>query len=122
MKDNQLFRIHADICRALTHPIRLEIVHHLRGGEISVTQLTQKLHVPQGTVSRHLSIMRAKGIVVPRREGTSVYYRLGSPRIITAYDEMHRFVREHLATQSDHLTVQSNSFPNDGINRDKSTR
>jgi ArsR family transcriptional regulator len=104
MKDPRLYQIHAEICQALTHHIRLNIIDQLRGGEKSVNQLAEGIQIQQGTVSRHLSIMRAKGIVVPRRERTRVYYRLGSPRIITAYDEMHRFAMEHLAAQSEHLT------------------
>jgi ArsR family transcriptional regulator len=103
MKDKQIFQLHADICQALTHPIRLEIIDNLRGGEKSVTQLAEALQAPQGTVSRHLSVMRAKGVVGSRREGTSVYYRLGSPRISAAYDEMHRFAVEYLASQSELL-------------------
>ena len=103
MKDKQTFQLHADICQALTHPIRLEIIDNLRGGEKSVTQLTVALEAPQGTVSRHLGVMRAKGVVVSRREGTSVYYRLGSPRISAAYDEMHRFAMEYLAAQTELL-------------------
>ena len=103
MKDKQIFQLHADICQALTHPIRLEIIDNLRG-EKSVTQLADALQAPQGTVSRHLSVMRAKGVVVSRREGTSVYYRLGSPRISAAYDEMHRFAMEHLTAQSELLS------------------
>ena len=95
-----IYQIHADICHALTHPIRLEIIDSLRGGEKSVTQLVEALQAPQGTVSRHLSLMRSKGVVVPHREGQSVYYQLGSPRITAAYDEMHQFVVEHLISQS----------------------
>jgi ArsR family transcriptional regulator len=104
MKDKQIFQIHADICQALTHPIRLEIIDNLRSGAKNVTRLSEELHVPQGTVSRHLSVMRAKGIVVPQREGQSVFYRLGSSRITAAYDEMHQFAMEHLTIQSELIT------------------
>ena len=97
---NKIYQIHADICHALTHPIRLEIIDSLREGEKSVTQLVEALQAPQGTVSRHLSLMRSKGVVVPRHEGQSVYYRLGSPRIMDAYNEMHQFAMEHLAAQA----------------------
>lgn len=104
MKDKQIFQLHADICQALTHPIRLEIIDNLRNGEKSVTQLADALQAAQGTVSRHLSVMRTKGVVASRREGTSVYYRLGSPRISAAYDEMHQFAVEYLSAQTELLT------------------
>ncbi len=104
MKDKRIFQLHADICQALTHPIRLEIIDNLRGGEKSVTQLATVLQASPGTVSRHLNVMRAKGVVAPRREGTSIYYRLGSPRISAAYDEMHQFALEYLSAQAELLT------------------
>ena len=106
MKDKQIFQLHADICQALTHPIRLEIIDSLRRGEKSVTQLAEALQTPPGTVSRHLSVMRAKGVVLSRREGASVFYRLGSPRISAAYDEMHQFAVEYLKRQSEMLTSE----------------
>lgn len=48
--------------------------------------------------------MRAKEVVVSRREGANVYYRLGSTRISVAYIEMHRFAVEYLAAQTELLT------------------
>jgi len=101
MKNTQLYQIHAEICRALTHSLRLEIIDFLRDGEKSVTQISIALQTPQGTVSRHLSVMRAKGVVVSRREGTNIYYRLGSHRISAAYDEMHQFAIEYLTSRSE---------------------
>jgi len=103
MKDKQLYQIHAEICQTLTNPIRLQIIDQLRDGEKSVTQMVEAMDAPQGTVSRHLSVMRAKGVVVPRREGSSVYYSLGSPRILAAYDQMHEFALEYLMAQSELL-------------------
>ncbi len=60
MKDKQIFQLHADICQALTHLIRLEIINDLRNGEKSVAQLAAALQAPQGTVSPHLNIMRRR--------------------------------------------------------------
>ena len=105
MKDRKLYEAHAEICRTLTHPVRLEILDLLRRQEMNVTQLVAAMEMPQGTVSRHLSSMRSKGVVVTRREGTSVYYRLGSQRIMNAYDEMHKFAMERLAQQTELLAA-----------------
>ena len=98
MKSKQLYRVHANICQSLTHPTRLEIVDCLRDGEKNVTKLVKELGTPQESVSRHLRMMRSTGIVLSRREGTSVYYRLGSPKIIAAYDLMHRYSQEYLSS------------------------
>ncbi len=105
MKDKQLYQIHAEICRTLIHPIRLEIIDLLRDGEMNVSQLVEAVGAPQGTLSRHLATMRSKGVVTCRREGTSIYYSLSSPRVMAAYDEMHQFAMEYLASQSELLAL-----------------
>ncbi len=101
MKSRRLYEIHADICGALTHPTRLEIIDLLRDGEKGVSDLVQELDVPQSTVSRHLAIMRAKGAVRARREGGFTYYQLTSDKVLTAYDAMHAFAAEIFAYQSE---------------------
>ena len=101
MKSRRLYEIHADICQALTHPTRLEIIDLLRDGEKGVSELVQELDIPQSTVSRHLSIMRAKGVVHARREGGFNYYQLTSNRILAAYDAMHDFAAEIFTYQSE---------------------
>ncbi len=103
MKDKQLYTIHADICKTLTHPIRLEILDELRDGEKTVTQLVNATGVAQSTVSRHLGMMRSSGVLISRRDGLCIYYRLSSPRIIAAYDEMHKFALEYLSSHSELL-------------------
>lgn len=108
MKSKQLYQVHANICQSLTHPTRLEIVDCLRGGEKSVTQLTKELGIQQGTASRHLGVMRSTGIVLSRRGGTSVYYRLGSPNIIAAYDLMYQYSQEYLSASAALASVENN--------------
>jgi len=62
--------------RALGDETRLRIIALLAHGELCVCHLQDALELPQPTVSRQLSILRAAGIVDDRREGTWVYYRL----------------------------------------------
>lgn len=100
MRDKQLYKIHADICKALTHPVRLEILDNLRDGEKTVSQLVARLGVTQSAVSRHLAIMRSYGVVQTRRDGTRIFYRIGNKHILAAYDEMHTFAVEMLTAQS----------------------
>ncbi len=100
MKNKQLYEIHADICKALTHPLRLEILDNLRDGEKTVSQLVARLGVTQSAVSRHLAIMRSYGVVQTRRDGVRIFYRIGNAHIITAYDEMHTFALETMTAQS----------------------
>ncbi|MFC2005167.1 ArsR/SmtB family transcription factor [Chloroflexota bacterium] len=92
----RLLEMQADICKTLAQPKRLMIVHELRTGERSVGQLASSLGISQPNVSQHLSIMRKRGIVLTRREGTTIYYSLASPRIGEACDLVHGFLAEQL--------------------------
>ncbi|UCG54723.1 MAG: helix-turn-helix transcriptional regulator [Dehalococcoidia bacterium] len=94
--NTRLFEVQADICKTLSQPKRLMLVHILRAGEKSVGQLSSTLNISQPNVSQHLSILRKRGVVTTRREGTTVYYRLSSPRIGEACDLVHNFLTEQL--------------------------
>ncbi len=72
------------------------ILHALRDGEMSVGQIVSRLGLPQANVSQHLAIMRERGIVATRREGTSIYYRLASPKIGEACDLVQQLLEEQL--------------------------
>ncbi len=93
---DRLFEIQAEICKTLSQPKRLMLVHELRGGEKSVGQLSSTLGISQPNVSQHLSILRKRGIAATRRDGATVYYRLASPRIGEACDLVHSFLTEQL--------------------------
>jgi ArsR family transcriptional regulator len=91
-----IFDLQADICKTLAQPKRLMIIHELRTGEKSVGELASSIGISQPNVSQHLSILRKRGIVVTRREGTTVYYNLASPIIGDACDLVHGFLTEQM--------------------------
>lgn len=91
----ELFKHQASICKTLADAKRLMILHELRDGEMSVNQVVSNLNLPQANVSQHLAILRERGIVTTRREGTTIYYSLANPKIGEACD----LVREVLADQ-----------------------
>ena len=82
----ELYRIHAEMCKVFSNPIRLEILHLLRYDELSVTELIEKSRLSQANISQHLAIMKSRGVVVSRRDGKNIYYRLASPKMIKAFD------------------------------------
>lgn len=65
-----------DIFRALSNPLRVEIVRQLSGGECAVHQLVDALDVAQPRISEHLAILRAARLVERERRGREVTYRL----------------------------------------------
>jgi DNA-binding transcriptional ArsR family regulator len=93
-----VFQIQARLCRSFGHPLRLEILHNLRRGPKSVSELAQLVRRPQPTLSRHLSSLRAAGIVLTEHRAQSVYYRIANPKLFKICDLM----RETLEEQSAH--------------------
>ena len=84
VRNFEIFEIHAAYCRALANPKRLAILACLERREMSVGELAEALGAPLSTVSRHLSVMKDKHVVVARHEGTKVFYRPGDPRLASA--------------------------------------
>ncbi len=95
--DFELYKLKAELCKTFSDPKRLMIINELRHGEKTVGHLTQVLQVPQAVVSRHLAILRSRGVVTTRREGVSVYYRLANMRITDACDIIHEILLEQVA-------------------------
>ena len=79
-----IYRLHAEFCKTLADANRLLIINELANGEVSVSELTHRLKLHQSNVSKHLGLMRERGLVLTRREGTSIYYRLADPKIYEA--------------------------------------
>ncbi len=75
----------AQIIKALAHPSRLMIVDALAEGEKCVHELTEVVGSDMSTVSKHLSVMKAAGIVVDRKQGLQVIYRLRVPCILNFF-------------------------------------
>lgn len=96
MVDQRLYDLHASICKALSHPKRLEILDCLRAGELNVKELSDALRVSQSTLSRYLRSIYSTGIIVPRRDGQNIYYRLSDPRVIEACDAMRTVLLQNL--------------------------
>ena len=70
----------ANFLKAISHEGRLMILCHLASGEKSVTELEELLSARQAAVSQQLSRLRLEGLVIPRREGKAIYYRLADDR------------------------------------------
>lgn len=85
MKENGIFRIQAQLLKALANEARLKIVHRLAEGECSVGQLTGVIGLDQSTVSKHLSLLKAHGILRDRRDGNIVYYELLTPCVLNFF-------------------------------------
>ena len=93
----EIFKLKAELCKAFSDPKRLLIINELRNGEKQVGDLAQTLGMPQAVVSRHLALLRSRGVLTPRREGTHIYYGLTDLRIVEACDLVHEVLLNHLS-------------------------
>ena len=83
------FEAEASFLALLAHPIRLQIVELLRGGEVCVCDMQVALCQRQAYVSQHLMALREAGIVTCRKDGLRVYYQLSDPRILRVLEQVH---------------------------------
>ncbi len=83
----------AELTRALAHPVRLRILDILAQQESCVCHLTAILKQRQPYVSQHLMILREAGLVVDRKEGLIVYYRLADPGIVETLSALREALR-----------------------------
>ncbi len=88
--------LHARVCKAIADPNRLLIINELRDGPMSVGEIAEALGISQPNASRHLAVLRDRGIVTTQRVGSSVYYALTSQKIVQAVDLLGDFMAEEL--------------------------
>ena len=80
---DDLLETTANMLKCLGHPIRLRILDLLEAnGEATVSEIWEALDIEQAVASQHLGLMRDKGILVRRKDGVNVLYRLGDPRAL----------------------------------------
>jgi ArsR family transcriptional regulator, virulence genes transcriptional regulator len=99
---DNIFLLHANICKTLANPRRLEIISALREDELTATQLTQKIKISKANLSQHMSILIQAGVVLSRREGLNVFYKLSDERITKACDLIREVLIKNLE-QSKHI-------------------
>ena len=85
-KTHACYEVRARIIKALAHPTRLFMVDELSKRERCVCELTDMVGADVSTVSKHLSVLRAAGIVADEKRGNQVFYRLRVPCVLRFFD------------------------------------
>jgi len=93
----EAYKLHAQVCSIMANPKRLEIIELLSEGEKSVEELTQATGLHKANVSQHLALLRHYNIVVTRKEGLHVYYKIANPKVIQACRLMREVTLEQLS-------------------------
>ncbi len=91
-----LFERHAQMCKVFSNASRLMILNILRDNELTVANIAEKLGVALGTVSPHLLMMKQRGVLLSRKQGNQVFYRLANPKLLLAFDLIREILHEQI--------------------------
>ena len=92
----EISQLEADFCFALSDPTRILLLYALSESPLNVTELTNELGVTQPTASRHLKVLRDRGLVHTTRQGTTITYQLSDRRLVQALDLLRAVMRDGL--------------------------
>ena len=94
-----MFELHAGLCKALADPTRLEILNLLSKGETSVSELATMMKIRQATLSQHLAVLRQRNVVVTRKQGTTVSYKIANRKMVKACNLIKEVLLEQLESE-----------------------
>ncbi len=93
----EISQMEADLCSAFADPTRILILYALDEKPCNVGELANELQVSQPTTSRHLKVLRDRGLVTTVRQGTNIQYHLADKRLIQALDILRSLMRDRIA-------------------------
>ena len=76
----------AEVLKAVAHPVRLQIIELLETKEMCVGDIVTALGGKQAITSQQLNMMKDKGVLNCRRNGTKVYYQIENKNVIKLLD------------------------------------
>ena len=103
----EINQLHADLCSALADPTRILMLYLLAEKPHTVSELTARLGASQPTTSRHLKILRERGLVRAERQGQTVEYTLLDPRLIESLDTLRSVLRDSLAYRANLMVEEA---------------
>jgi ArsR family transcriptional regulator len=80
--DSERLQRAADVLKTVAHPVRLGIIGFLEAGEQPVARICERIGAPQPSISHHLNLMKARGILSSRRNGSQVLYSVANKNVI----------------------------------------
>jgi len=91
---SEVHQLHSQMCEGLADPTRILILYSLAESPRNVGDLAEALGTLQPTISRHLKVLRERGMVIAERIGPAVRYSLADHRIIEALDLLRAVMRD----------------------------
>jgi ArsR family transcriptional regulator len=112
--EREISLMHRRVCYGVADPKRVLILYALEKGPLCVTDLAAEVGMTQPAVSRHLRVLRERGLVSTGRRGTAIYYSLADHRLIEAMDLLRGVLAGQLASErgvGDHFRAKSPGRP-----------
>jgi len=106
-----IYEIQAELCRCMSSATRIEIVHVLRDGPQRVSEIARITGHPQGTISRHLGVLRNGGVVIAHRHAQDVLYQIANPKIVGICDLMREVLMEEASHRSELYKGFQDEYP-----------
>lgn len=82
----KLTQLKAELFKALSNPLRIRIIDELRNGELTVSEIRDRMNVELPNVSQQLAVLKAKNLVNSRKQGINIYYSCSDPKIFKLLD------------------------------------
>ncbi len=101
--DKHIYQLHAQVCKALAHGIRIEIIDLLQDKEMGFGEIFEKTGIAKSSLSQHLSVMVENGILNQRKEGLNSYYRVSTDKVSKACQLMREVLIEKLEKSTEIL-------------------
>jgi ArsR family transcriptional regulator len=98
--EESVFELQAEVCKVLASPTRLEIINALKSGPKTIAELAELLGISATSISQHLSVMKARGIVHTWKEGKTTRYAIAHMKIVEACCLMKEVLSDLLAERS----------------------
>jgi DNA-binding transcriptional ArsR family regulator len=99
--ENEITQLHAEICAGLADPNRIMLLYSLSQSARNVTELCNELEMPQPLISRHLKVLRERGMVTTERRGTVIVYSLSDKRLIEALDLLRAVMHDNISKRAE---------------------
>ena len=98
-----LFRMHAELCKAMANEHRQAILHAICDREKCVSDLAAEIGISVHNVSQHLRVLKERRLVASRKEGQAVYYRVTNRKFMEACALMRQALIEQHEAQRETL-------------------
>jgi len=101
LAEEPIYRKQAELCKVFSNANRLMILEVLsKGDEITVSEIEDRVDIPQPTISQHLKIMRDQSVVERRKEGVRSFYSITDERIEEGMETMREVLLDQLETDA----------------------